>query len=329
MMRNAILITSLFFLSLPSIGQGFDSLNVSLMFHWSDPAIPPAQIHNNNYNEVWGYETNGQEYAIIGTTLGTHFFDVTIPSNASQVAFVEGAVSSSLIIHRDMKTYADHLFIVSDEGPSTMQVIDLQYLPDSVVSVYNSGSLFNRAHNIFIDTLNGRLYTCGGNNDFAIYDISTPNSPTLLMNCEVDLPWWNGSVGYVHDAYVIDNVAYLNATNALYVVDFSNLSAVSILGSLEQYPEKGYNHSGWLNDAGTHYAMCDETHGTRIKHLDVTDLTDIKVTSLFGSEVDTAFSIVPGSVIRWRHTSTWKWRACVHVKPSVTYCGPPTRVYPQ
>jgi choice-of-anchor B domain-containing protein len=297
-----------------SFAQGFDSLNVSLLYHWSDSTIPPAQIHNNNYNEVWGYASNGREYAIIGTTLGTHFFDVTNPTSASQVAFVQGAVSSTIVIHRDMKVYADHLFIVSDEGPSTMQVVDLQYLPDSVVTVYNSSSLFNRAHNIFIDTSYARLYTCGGNNDFAVYDISVPNNPVLEMNCEAVLPWWGASVGYVHDAYVRNNIAYLNAATALYVVDFSDLQNVSIIGSLEQYPEQGYNHSGWLNDAGTYYAMCDETHGTRIKGLDVTDLTDIQVKTVFGSEQDTALSIVHNVVYRgdqlhaaFYHDGYWLW----------------------
>lgn len=300
--------------SMAAFAQGFDSLNVSLLYHWSDSTIPPAQIHNNNYNEVWGYASGGNEYAIIGTTLGTHIFDVTVPASSSQVAFIQGQVSSSVIIHRDMKIYSDHLFIVADEGPSTMQVVDLQYLPDSVVTVYNSSAFFNRAHNIFIDTLHARLYTCGGSTHFSVFDISTPAAPALLMDCEADLPWWNSTIGYVHDAYVRDHIAYLNAEDALYVVDFSDLQNVNIVGSLEQYPEQGYNHSGWLNDAGTYYAMCDETHGTRIKGLDVTDLSDIQVRALFGSEVDTSLSIAHNVVYdgdllhaSFYHDGYWLW----------------------
>lgn len=277
--------------------QGFDSLNVSLLFHWSDSTIPPAVIHANAYNEVWGYARDGREYGIIGTSLGTHFFDVTDPVNSLEVAFIQGQVSSSQIIHRDMKTYADHLFIVADEGQSTMQVVDLQYLPDSVVTVYDDDALLFRAHNVFIDTVHGRLYTCGGNTNFSVYDITTPDNPSLLMDCAADLPWWNGSVGYVHDAYINDHIAYLNAADEFYVIDFSDLNNVSILGSLDNYPDQGYNHSGWLNDAGTHYTMCDETHGMQIKLLDVTDLNDIQVTALFTSGVD-ANSIVHNVVYR-------------------------------
>lgn len=265
--------------------QGYDSLNVSLLYHWSDSSIPPAVIHGNAYNEIWGYAANGMEYAILGTSLGTHFFDVSDPVNSTQVAFIPGQVSSSQIIHRDMKTYQHYLYIVADEGPSTMQVVDLQYLPDSVVTVYDNNSLLARAHNVFIDTLHARLYTCGGSSEFSVYDISTPVSPVLLLDCDNDIPWWNGSVDYVHDAYVRDHVAYLNAQDEFYVIDFTDLNNVSILGSLDNYPDQGYNHSGWLNDAGTHYSMCDETHGMRVKLLDVTDLNDIQVESMFESAV--------------------------------------------
>ena len=53
------------------------------------------------------------------------------------------------------------------------------------------------------------------------------------------------------------------------MIDFSDLNNVSILGSLSNYPDQGYNHSGWINDAGTHYTMCDETHGMQVKLLEL------------------------------------------------------------
>ncbi len=53
------------------------------------------------------------------------------------------------------------------------------------------------------------------------------------------------------------------------------------LGSLEFYPDKGYNHSGWLSEDAKTYVLCDETKSMRVKVLDVSDLSDIKVASLF------------------------------------------------
>ena len=58
------------------------------------------------------------------------------------------------------------------------------------------------------------------------------------------------------------------------------------LASFTSYPDAGYNHSGWLSDDGTIYAMQDENHGYDIKILDVSDFTNISVLSTFNSGVD-------------------------------------------
>ena len=45
------------------------------------------------------------------------------------------------------------IYIVCDEGnSSTLQIIDISNLPNSVTTVYDSDSLFQKSHNIFIDT---------------------------------------------------------------------------------------------------------------------------------------------------------------------------------
>ena len=113
------------------------------------------------------------------------------------------------------------------------------------------------------------------------------------MNCEFDLGFWNSTVGYVHDIYVRGDTAYCNAgsSNGLQILDFSNLSAVTLLGSLTIYLDKGYNHSGWLHSSGAYYAMADETHGMRVKILDVSDLNNISLIDTVGTNVDDALSI--------------------------------------
>ena len=58
------------------------------------------------------------------------------------------------------------------------------------------------------------------------------------------------------------------------------------LATLISYPDAGYNHSGWLSDDGTIYAMQDENHGYDIKILDVSDLSNISVIATFNSGVD-------------------------------------------
>ena len=58
-----------------------NSLNVNVIFQWDDPTIPAEPFYNLNYNEVWGVAINDREYAIIGSSIGTHIFDVTDPAN--------------------------------------------------------------------------------------------------------------------------------------------------------------------------------------------------------------------------------------------------------
>ena len=49
---------------------------------------------------------------------------------------------------------------VCDEGPSSLQIMDLSFLPDSVSVIYDDDSLITRSHNIFIDTAYSKLYSC-------------------------------------------------------------------------------------------------------------------------------------------------------------------------
>ncbi len=264
-----------------------DSLNVRMLFHWDDPAIPEGvEVYFNQYNDVWGYAAAGREYAFLGSTLGVHVFDVTDPVNSVLVDEVPGRFSGAGVIHRDYKVFNGHLFATCDQGPSSLQVMDLQYLPDSVSVVYDSDALLTNAHNIQIDTVNARLYTNGGSTHFSVYDISDPANPSLLSDCEADVPWWASEVGYVHDCFVRDNIVWTNDANAMHVIDFTDVENPVLLGSMSGYPGAGYNHSGWMNDAGTLYTMADETHGSPLKFVDATQLNDLQVISTVTTGVD-------------------------------------------
>lgn len=283
-MRSLYTLIAVFFFC--GILKAQESLNTELLYHWADEELPASFFHNNTYNEIWGYAADGREYAIIGSTMGTHIFDITDPANAQEDFFIEGAVQGGIIVHRDYHDYAGYLYVVCDEGASTLQIIDLNNLPNSVEVVYDSSELFSRSHNIFIDAEHAIMYVCGGSNQLNLYSLEDPVNPTLLINCQMDIPGYSQQVGYVHDIYVEDNIAFCNAQNKLMVIDFSDLENPQFLGDLFGYEEAGYNHSGWLRPDGTIYAMADETHGTRLKLIDVTDYSDMEIVSLFGTESD-------------------------------------------
>lgn len=258
--------------------------SLELLFQWSDENISDENWVGCSYNEIWGVAQNGLEFAIIGSTQGTHIFDVTSPENSYLAAYIEGADSSPAIVHRDFHDYNGYLYAVADEGESTLQIIDISNLPNSFNVVYDSDELIKRAHNIFIDHENAIMYVCGGRvlnewNELALFSIEEPQNPIFLGKYD--------DVGYVHDIYVRDNIGYLNAgDNGLYIVDFSDSEDPVILGSLTDYPDKGYNHSGWLNSIGNTYIFADENHGYEMKICDVTNPNEIIINTTFLSNVD-------------------------------------------
>jgi choice-of-anchor B domain-containing protein len=262
-----------------------DSLNVRALFNWQDSSLPASTTWSNTYNEVWGYAADGREYGIIGSTNGTHIIDVTDPANAYEAVFIAGAATGPQVIHRHFDNYGHYLYMVCDEGPSTLQIADLSFLPDSAPLVYDSNILFSRAHNCFIDKATAHLYVVGNSNWAAVYSLEDPVNPALLVNCRYDLPFWS-SIGYLHDIYVRNDTAYCNAeTRGLFVVDFTDMDNPQMIGSLPVYPQQGYNHSGWLMANAPYYAMADETHGKAVKIVDVSDMQNLMVTDTISTGV--------------------------------------------
>ena len=256
----------------------------TLLYNWQDTSLVGSWAYDNTYNECWGLVVNDREFAIIGSTAGTHFFDITDPTNSLEVAFVAGGYTGGGVIHRDYHDFSGYLYIVCDEGnSSTLQIVDITNLPNSVNIVYDSNALFTKSHNIYIDTATAKLYACASNSAMDVYDLNIPTNPNLIYS-------YNG-VGHVHDAFVRNDSAYLNCGNdGLRVFDFSNVNQwgdqPTLLGSLTSYPDAGYNHSGWLNNDGSIYIMQDENHGYDVKILNVSDLNNITVLSTFNSGVD-------------------------------------------
>ena len=280
----------------------------TLLGQWNDPSLVGSASFDNAYNEVWGLAVNNREFAVIGTTAGTHFIDVTDPNNPELVQFVAGAVQGPVIIHRDYHDDGCFLFVVADEPASvnsdemsTLQVIDISRLPESVEVVYDSDELIFRAHNIFIDEPNDRLYaliTNGAGLGFSamrIYDISVPDDPQFVA-LHNSLEGIN--IQQVHDGFIEDNMAYLNlGPDGFAIVDFTDPVSPTLLGTLDNYPQQGYNHSGWLSQDGQYYYMSDETHGLEMKVLDVSDPTDIEVTDFFSADNPAPSSIPHNQVV--------------------------------
>lgn len=253
------------------------SYNMQLIYSWTDTNITEITslpgLEKFRYNEVWGYAQNGSEYAVLGSTEGVHFFDITDSTILDYVDFVPG--NNAPNIHREFNSYNNYLYIVGDQGISGLQIVDMQYLPDSVHLVYSNDSLTIRAHELHIDSAMQKLYLFGVNSDLLtpgtpvgypamILDISNPEDPQYLAM------FTHNIITYVHDGFVRNDTAFFHsAYDGLYYGYMGDPQNPVELDVMPFYLDQGYNHSGWLTPDGRHYVMIDETQGMRIKMIDM------------------------------------------------------------
>lgn len=271
------------------------SHNMDLIYSWTDTNIAeinaPPSIDNFRYNDVWGYEKDGREYAILGSTMGVHFFDITDTTIIDYIDFIPGRVGP--IIHHEFNNYRNYLYVVSDEGAASLQIIDMQYLPDSVHLVYDNDSLIIRSHEIHVDTAMQKVYLFGINSDLLspgvpvgypamILDVSSPANPQYLSM------FTHNIITYIHDGFVRNDTAFFNCGyDGLYYGYMGDPQNPVELDVMPFYDDQGYNHSGWLTEDGKHYVMMDETQGMRIKMIDMQPgLNFFTVCTLFEAGVD-------------------------------------------
>lgn len=285
-MKIILLLNMFLLLSLAGFGQY--QKNVELLDHWFSDTIltNSSQVR---YSSCWAFEQEGKEYGVIGSTEGSHFFELTAENKFRFIDFIPGRFVSAQVITREFKNFGKYLYASCDEGPSSLQIIDVSYLPDSVhILADYRNELFGRIHNLFIDTTNELLYAClvtpvVNNAELStvplrVFSLQDPVSPTLV---------WEGpsDILEVHDIFVRDNLAILNCGyDGIRVYDFSNPSAPTYLNNLTIYQQQGYNHQGWLAPNNETYVFVDETAGLKIKKAKLNPDFSIQIQQLFGTE---------------------------------------------
>lgn len=275
-MRRILLLLPLLLLYVAGLAQTAEK--VRLLCNWNDTAnIRPQLGSTARYSDVWGFTWKGKEYGVIGSTEGTHVIDV---NNCQQVAFYRGRASGPFVVHRDFQTYQHYLYAVCDEGQSSLQIFDLNYLPDSLHLVYESNPMqLSLVHAIFIDTAKAKLY-CGsafglstGFDNMRVYSLANPVLPVLTDQIN--------SGSEVHDMYVRNDTAYCSASFYGYmIVKTSTPGSPVLIGGTTSYIQQGYNHSSWINNQGIG-VMTDETHGRPMKVIDVNHLPGVQILSTF------------------------------------------------
>lgn len=200
--------------------------------------VPKEQLTTGNLNDIWGWRDvdTGRQFALVGTTTGTTFVEVSNP--------IAPVVLGSLPAHgfwvfgqsawRDIKVFEDHAYIVSEANDHGMQIFDLRQLLDVDTSAgpvtfaetghYEGGptetdsdvagvafhqplvrtpafsGLLSNTHNIAINQTSGYAYLVGTStcdSGLHMVDLRTPDAP-VFAGCFDE-------IGYIHD---VDCVIY-------------------------------------------------------------------------------------------------------------------------
>lgn len=190
------------------------------------------------YSALWGYRApNGREYAILGCYSGTAFIDITDSANIHEVDFVTGTNNN----WREMKVFGNYCYVVSEASNSKIQIIDLQYLPDSV-RLIGTSNMPSHTTTHSISQEGPYLYLNGCNSSFGqgtvVVDITNPTSPVKRGS-------WNTQ--YIHDCRVLrDTIWGANiydasggGTGSLYVISAVNKDNLTLINSWVNNPNPG------------------------------------------------------------------------------------------
>lgn len=249
----------------------FPCSNVDLLAY-----IPHGDLGGMNGNDIWGWTdpSNNREYALVGEKDGTAFVDITTPTAPVYVGFLPTHNFTSS--WRDIKTYANHAFIVSEATSHGMQVFNLTNLrnvvsPPVTFTATARYTGFGNAHNIAINEDTGYAYavgtgTCSGG--LHMIDISTPTSPAAAGCVDSD--------GYTHDTQCVTysgpdvahdgkEICFNSNADTLTIVDVTNKAAPVQL-SRTGYAGYGYVHQGWITDDHRYFLADDESDETLFGH---------------------------------------------------------------
>lgn len=245
---------------------------------------------NAEVNDSWGWKDleTGKEYAIVGTTTGTAFIDISIPTDPVVIGKLPTATEDSP--WRDIKIYGNHAFIVSEAEDHGMQVFDLSRLREvlNTPKTFDADALysgFGNAHNIVINENSGFAYVVGsdtfeGGPHFV--NIGDPKNPVAAGGYAEE--------GYTHDAQVVNYTGpdtdysgrelFIGSNHhGAVIVDVTDKAAPQFISEIK-YEDFGFPHQGWFSEDQKYFFMGDELDEllfglkTRTVVLDLTDLDD-------------------------------------------------------
>lgn len=230
---------------------------------------------------IGGYvDSHGTEYALVGTEEGLSIVDVSTPTNPVEIFAVPGLTSE----WREVKTWSHYAYVTTEAGDG-LQIINLDYIPDSIqVKQYHgdgaiAGQLDN-IHALHID--NGFVYLFGG---------SVFNGAAKICDLNSD-PWNPHYLGrtpgpYVHDGFVRNDTLWAGHIYDGFFRVYNCANKANPILLAEQTTPGEFTHNTWLSADSHTLFTTDEVDDSYLTSYDVSDLSNIH-------ELD-RFQTTPGS----------------------------------
>ena len=213
-----------------------------------------------------------KEFAVIGYWNGTAIYDITDGNNVVQCDTVPGP--TSYYNYREFTVVDHYLYIVSEGSNSNagLQIVDLQFLPDSVRHVKNwTFPGYTTTHTVKSSGnflyLNGANYNGGG---IVILDITDRENPVKRGN---------GPAPYSHDCFIKDDTLYaanIYSPSKLSIINVSNKDNPSLITQFA-YPN-AVCHNVWTSDNRRWLLTTDEGGSNHLKLWDAANLNNLVLT---------------------------------------------------
>jgi choice-of-anchor B domain-containing protein len=284
-----------------NMASGFPCRNVDLM------AFLPHSTWNGVTteagNDIWGWHDvqTGREYALVGTSKGTAFVDVTAPATPVYVGFLPAPPTGGAPEHeciaplgrlpehcggdsqwRDLEVYADHAYIGSEQPGHGLVVFDLRQLrgltgnpPVTFANTFRYLGV-GQSHTITANPQTGFIYINGSRSAVACAPGPTNTGGPVILNAAVPgAPTFAGcnlTDGYTHDSqcvtyngpdldYAGRAICMNSNEDFLTIADVTNTLAPAVISSTT-YPTAEYVHQGWLTPDHRYFVLDDELDET-------------------------------------------------------------------
>lgn len=239
--------------------------NIELLSHYTFP-------NGVECSNLTGYaDMAGHEYALVGTTRGLEILDISNPASPQYLFLVPGAMGQGGS-WREVATYKGFAYVTTEQT-SGLQVVNLNYLPDSIgYHTINPGNM-QTSHTVFIDE-KGFAYINGTDQEQLFLDLNANSWNPPLRGRFTN--------NYVHDCFVRNDTMWAACINDgfMKVVNVANKtntnSAANTLATWNT--PLNFSHNIWPSDDGKYVFTTDEKPSSFLTCYDVSDLENVTET---------------------------------------------------